>query len=191
MSMKEFKLKSVSKSKGFTLIEMFTLLGIVGVAVSFAIPEIRSAIVKSEIVTVTNEMILSLKLARSEAIVRGKDTIVCSSTDSATCSKTDGDWIKGWIVGVDLNNDNSIQEANGELLWAFKSNVSSIMTITPSDPVFNQLVSFSYNGWLNDGDAVGFDICSGLGAVEGYERREIRSSVAGEPKLTINAGLKC
>lgn len=189
MSMKEFKLKS--KSIGFTLIEMFTLLGIVGVAISFAIPEIRSAIVKGEIVTVTNEMILSLKLARSEAIVRGKDTIVCSSTDSSTCSKADGEWINGWIVGVDLNNDNNILEADGELLWAFKSNVSSVMTITPSDPAFNQLVSFSYNGWLNNGDGVGFDICSGLGAVEGYERREIRSSVAGEPQLTKNAGLKC
>lgn len=189
--MKKFKLKSVSKSKGFTLLELFTLLGIVGIAASLAVPEIKSAIIKSEIVTVTNEMMLALKLARSEAIVRGKDTIVCSSTDSSECSKTDGDWVNGWIVGVDLNNDNNIKEADGELLWAFDADVSSILTITPSDPVFNQLVSFSYNGWLNAGDGVGFDICSGYGASSQYERREIRSSVAGEPKLTKNASVKC
>jgi len=191
VNMKKIKLKSVSKSRGFTLIELFTLLGIVGVAMSLAVPEIRTSIVRSEIVTMTNEMILSLKLARSEAIVRGKDTIVCSSTDSSTCSKADGNWINGWIVGVDLNNDNNIKEADGELLWAYKSDVSPVMTITPSATVFNQLVSFSYNGWLNAGDGVGFDICSGLGATSGFQRREIRSSVAGEPKLTINAGLQC
>jgi len=185
-----------NKHSGFTLLELMVLIGIVGVISAIGIPSYKSMMVTNEIVETVNSLQISLKLARSEAVARGKNTIVCSSVNSdaaggATCSKVDGNWAKGWIVGVDIDGDGNIKESLGELLWTHKMEDNTQITITPFNTAFDQQVTYSYTGWITASAEAGFDICSGYGATAGFPRREIRASVAGGPQLTKNLGIKC
>jgi len=176
------------KQSGFTIIELMVVIAMMGVVSAVAIPSFRAMLITNEVVDTTNQMQMSLKLARSEAIVNGKDAFVCSSKDGATCSNADGNWNKGWLVYVDLNG-NSTMDVN-ELRWVHEINSGSQVTIVPTAAAFNQQVQFSYNGWLTDGDELGFDICSGY-AANGYPQRQIRASLAGEASLFKNVSVKC
>ena len=184
------------KHTGFTLLELMVLIAIIGVVTAIGVPSYRSMMVTNELVDTVNSLQISLKLARSEAVSRGQNAIVCSSVNinsagSATCSKLDGNWAEGWIVGIDLDGDGNIKEATGELLWAHKMEDDSQITITPFNTAFNQQVTYNYTGWITAGAEAGFDICSGYGAAAGFPRREIRASIAGGPQFTKNLVTKC
>lgn len=66
--------------KGFTLIELMIVLIIAGIAMSAAIPTFQGMIVRNRITSQTNEFLLTLNLARSEALrVGGIVTIQAAS----------------------------------------------------------------------------------------------------------------
>jgi len=66
--------------KGFTLIELMIVLIIAGIAMSAAIPSFQGMVVRNRITTQTNEFLLTLNLARSEALrVGGIVTIQAAS----------------------------------------------------------------------------------------------------------------
>ena len=66
--------------KGFTLIELMIVLIIAGIAMSAAIPSFQGMIVRNRITSQTNEFLLTLNLARSEALrVGGIVTIQAAS----------------------------------------------------------------------------------------------------------------
>ncbi len=176
---------------GFTLLELMLTIAMLGIITAIGIPSYRSMMVTNELVATGNAMRMSMKLARSEAITRGKDVIMCSSTDGATCSLADGNWVQGWIIGVELVIDGTINETDGELVSVHEMDNATQLTIVPSNPAFNQRVVYGYDGWLDAGVEAGFDICSGYGAANGYPRREIRASVVGEPQLTKNLVTRC
>jgi len=184
------------KHSGFTLLELMVLISIIGVVTAIGVPSYRHMSVINEIVDTVNSLQMSMKLARSEAVARGRDTIVCSSVNvgtsgAATCSGAAGNWAEGWIVGVDLNGDGNIVEASGELLWTHEMEDDSQITITPSNTAFDHRVIYSYTGWIRATAEAGFDICSGYGATAGFPRREIRASIAGGSQLTKNLVTKC
>ncbi len=54
--------------------------------------------------TTINTLMLSLNLARSEAVKRNQQVVLCKSADGATCT-TAGAWDQGWLVFVDLDQD--------------------------------------------------------------------------------------
>lgn len=179
-----------SNTKGFTLMELMVLLGIVGVVTSIALPSFNSLMLDSELVDVSNSLRMSMKLARNEAVTQGKNTIICSSTDGATCSFANNNWVKGWIVGVDINGNNNI-DGTDELLWVNMLDGNTPILITPTDSAFNQSITYNYSGWLDNLSAnatAGFDICSGAGS---EPRRELRASIAGDPRVTRSQSVKC
>lgn len=173
---------------GFTLLELMVVVAMIGVISAIGIPSFKAMLVTNSVVDTTNQMIMSMKRARFEAVARGKDTIMCSSTDGATCSQVSGNWNKGWIVGVDLNASGQIDD--GELIWAHDMDDDTQIKVTPSIAAFDHTVQYSFNGWIVAGDDIGFDICSGYGA-DGYPQREIRASIAGEPHIFKNLAVKC
>lgn len=55
-----------------------------------------------------NDLVAHINLARSEAITRHVDTIVCPSKNATTCAApnaSDTRWEKGWLVYVDENGN--------------------------------------------------------------------------------------
>ncbi len=62
----------------------------------------------------TNELVVALTFARSEAMKRGDTVTTCASDDEDSCAGSN-DWGTGWIVFVDLDQ-NGAREVNEPLL---------------------------------------------------------------------------
>jgi type IV fimbrial biogenesis protein FimT len=179
---------------GFTVIELMIVVAMMGILMAVGVPVFNSIILTNEMADTSNELVLSLKRARAEAMTSGRDVVVCSSTntDAATpaCSGAAGNWGRGWIVFVDQNQDRTFDEANGDrLVWLKKMDDGTSISITPSPfgtltNDFSVAVTFSHTGELKDGTAGGFQICSG--DADGYPRRDISIMVGGEANLVKN-----
>jgi type IV fimbrial biogenesis protein FimT len=84
---------------GFTLIDVIVALVVAGVLLTIAVPSMRDFIQDSRITTNTNEIVLSLSLARTQAVTRHTTVSLCASDDGIDCTATD--WELGWIVFTD------------------------------------------------------------------------------------------
>jgi len=89
---------------GFTLIELLVAMAILAILLSYAIPSTRSFIDGQRKITQLNDMAATLYLARSEAIMRNSDVVVCKSSDAQTCISS-GEWDQGWLVFEDQDGD--------------------------------------------------------------------------------------
>lgn len=83
-----------SCTKGTTLIELMTVLAITGIIVGIAIPGFAELLIRTRLTGITNELVSSLNLARSEAVKRGRIVVV---------RKTGTHWEDGWHVFVDID----------------------------------------------------------------------------------------
>ena len=94
----------MSRTQGFTLIELMVTIAIAAILMGIAIPAFRDMLNSSKLTTQTNQLITALHLARSEAIKRGVRVTVCKSTnpgDAAPTCSTSANWQDGLIVFVD------------------------------------------------------------------------------------------
>jgi type IV fimbrial biogenesis protein FimT len=93
-------------SAGFTLAELMVTLAIAGVLTAVAVPNMRVFIQNNRLSGASNDLLRSFQLARSEAIKRQEDVVVCASddptADDPVCSYGD---FKGWVVFEDENNN--------------------------------------------------------------------------------------
>ena len=58
--------------------------------------------------------ISTIQLARSEALKRGTNMVVCASSNQTTCTGKDT-WADGWILFSDLNLNNAPDVGHGQL----------------------------------------------------------------------------
>jgi len=115
------------KVEGFTLVEMMVSVSIFAIALAIAIPNIKSYISTSRTSSVAGDLLVAVRAARSEAVVRGTKVSLCpadTTASSPTCLSTGtNDWSKyGWLM-VDASN-NSIRQ------WAKPTNVTVVLTPT-------------------------------------------------------------
>jgi type IV fimbrial biogenesis protein FimT len=112
---------------GFTLIELVIILALVVIITTLAIPSFQSIINNNQIITTANNLASSLYLARSEALKRGVTVSVCASADQNfdSCGQ---DWHQGWIVFVNPNDQNSIDD----LILRVTQVKHQHLTITPT-----------------------------------------------------------
>lgn len=121
---------------GFTMIELVVTMTIASILMALAIPSVTTFIKNQRLTTATNSLVLSLNLARSEALKRDVATgvTVCASSGAAACNGAT--WTGGWIVidtsgganagvlsGVpSIGTHDTISEAAGQLQTTFQSN---------------------------------------------------------------------
>src|SRR5262252_3441779 len=105
---------------GFTLIELLITIVVLSILLALAVPSFRTFMQNDQQWVQTNNLILALNTARSEAIKNDAGSLVapvtaavipggaqiCSSNNRLSCTGTP--WEQGWIVlGVDPANPQS------------------------------------------------------------------------------------
>lgn len=87
---------------GFTLYELMVTLLIVGVVLSFGIPNMSAYTKNSRMTSTANDLHASFQLARSEASRAKTNITICPSANSmAADANCGGTWDQGYIVFID------------------------------------------------------------------------------------------
>jgi len=125
--------------RGVTLIELLISLSIAVVLLAGAVPAFRGMLERLRLTTTTNELVLAINLARTEATSRhGRVAIV---------PQAPGDWASGWHVFID-RNDNGVLDPDEAILRTFEA-IPARMTIGATFGGFDgHVLSFDHAGLL-------------------------------------------
>ncbi len=86
----------MKKQTGFTLVELFVAVAVLGILMVAVVPEMRMTILNNQVTSKANGLIRALNYARNESVVRGGSaSIVIKAINGGD------DWSAGWEVIVD------------------------------------------------------------------------------------------
>lgn len=142
--------------RGFTLIEVLVTLSVVSILLSVAAPSYRTFVQDSLLITQSNSFASAIALAKSEAIKRSSEVIICPSTNGTSC--TGGVvWSNGLLVFADTDRD-GVVDADEKILQVVAA-LSGGNTIRSG---FRTRVTFTANGF-SMGFADTFSLCDSRG----------------------------
>jgi type IV fimbrial biogenesis protein FimT len=127
----------MDKEPGFTLVELLITIVVLTILLAVGVPAFQSFIKNNRVTAQANDLASTIQLARSEALKRGTNVVVCASNDQATCTGKDT-WASGWIVFSDLNLNNApdvggsdpLCEETEDCIMATRAGLSSGSTLT-------------------------------------------------------------
>jgi len=110
--------------RGFTLIELMVTIAVLGILLALALPDLRSFMVGNRLSSDVNGLVGLINYARSEAIARNQDVVICPKDNVANTCIASQFWGEFETqVFVDLNGNG--QRNAGDLL---------LKTIPATDP---------------------------------------------------------
>ena len=163
-------------NQGFTLLELMITLAIVAVLMTIALPSMQDFIKNERLVTQLNSLLSHLQYARSEAVTRHQQVVLCASDNGSTC--TTGDWQDGWIMFADtdasggvsgtdsilkvkdaLEGDTTLSSTGGKRVIyddrGFSPNSNATFSLCDSrGPTFGKSITISNTGRIRRGGAV-------------------------------------
>ncbi len=94
-----------TKKHGFTLIELLMAMAMAAILLSVGVPAFRQTIQSNQKASQVNQLLHSLNVARSQAVMRGFPVSACKSADGSTCGSSGVTWEDGWIIFLDDDMD--------------------------------------------------------------------------------------
>ena len=127
---------------GFTLYELLITVLIVGVILTFAVPNMQDFARNSRMTSTANDLHAAFHLARSESSRAKTNITVCASSNSMTAgADCQGTWNQGYIVFVDTNGDLSRAGATETVLRAHGPIADGVMLAVADDATFFSFAS--------------------------------------------------
>jgi type IV fimbrial biogenesis protein FimT len=169
---------------GFNLLELMAAVAVLGILLALGVPSFTQMIRNNRVVANTNELVVALSVARSEAVTRGLPTAVCARTSptSDVCrTGTANSWTGGWLVFVDAVGAAGVINTGDEILQRFDAAPSGVSITTNSRP----WVRFAATG-LPPSGAVDTTFTIQHIACEGNNKRTVKISATG--RLHTNKG---
>ena len=123
---------------GFNLLEMMAALAVLGILLATGVPSFTQMIRDNRVVADTNEIVVAISAARSEAVKRGLPTAVCarSGPTSDVCKTgTENDWSSGWLIFADPAGTAGVIDTGDEILQRFGPSPSGVSVLTNDRPV--------------------------------------------------------
>lgn len=117
---------SLRRHSGFSLLELLTTISVLAVIVAIALPSMRDMVVGNRLSSNVNSFIGLINYARSEAIARNQDVMVCPKTAGATTCASTTSWNTRDIQAF-VDADGSAQRNGAEEV------LKTIAAVDPSD----------------------------------------------------------
>ncbi|MFL6713215.1 MAG: GspH/FimT family pseudopilin [Sulfurifustis sp.] len=143
-------------TRGFTMLELFVTVTVVGILMMVAVPAMTSFVRSNRLAGLTNEFIVDLQLARSEAMKRGSNVVVCKSTDGSTCT-AGGTWTSGWVVFADTDSSGTWTQTAGQEDIRLKVHEALSGDTAITAAAANTMI-FTHSGIVSSGSGI-YTIC--------------------------------
>lgn len=179
-----------SSNGGFTLVELMITIAVAAIVLSIAVPSFRNFVANARVTSNTNQLVGDLHFARSEAMKRRQNIILCRSANpSATtpsCGGTAKTWTTGWLMFIDGDSNGAYD--SGETLLRVGSSADSGIAIksntTADTSASAGRISYRGDGRLaiTIGETAKFAVCDdrdGDGSLDASYGREISISAIG------------
>ena len=122
---------------GFTLYELLITVLIVGVVLSFGVPNLREFSQNSRMTGTANDLHAAFQMARSEAARAKSNITICASANSMTAgADCGGTWDQGFIVFVDTDGDIARSGATETVLRAHPAAAEGVTLAVANDATF-------------------------------------------------------
>lgn len=134
-----------SRHSGFTLIELMVAIAVAAIILTVGIPSFISTINGARITSATNDFLVELAYARTEAIRRGQRITMCASANAnaANPACNGGPWTTGWLMFEDLNRNAALDA--GETILRRHEALPNNLTIIGNGNV-TSFVSYTQSG---------------------------------------------
>lgn len=93
----------MTRTTGFTIIELMITVVVLGIALAFAVPNLQTFIMNNRMTSNLNQLSSNLALARNEAIKQNMPVVVCPTGGGEACAEAG--WEGGWLAYVDRDRD--------------------------------------------------------------------------------------
>jgi type IV fimbrial biogenesis protein FimT len=121
---------------GFTLYELLITVLVIGVILTFAVPNMQDFTRNSRMTATANDMHAAFHLARSESSRAKSNISICPSADGASCG---GTWEDGYIVFVDEDGDLTVDGGTDSVLRSHDEVAEGVSLAVANDATY-----FSY-----------------------------------------------
>ena len=176
----------MKKISGFTIIELMMTLLVASILIGVGIPALSDFVSDRSLAAEISRFNIALSTARSEAITRGSDVVVCPSSDGATCEASTA-WAAGWMVFRDVNGNGSPNLGDGTcdaasdcvLRYDQGMNVGGLLTANAN------FLSFNRTGERVTGSSTQFKICN----PKARQVRNITIAASGSVSIVSSVGV--
>ncbi len=137
--------RSNASTRGFSLVELMVTIAIAGILLALALPAMQRSLTSRAVASNAEELVSSLRFARSEALKRGSAVALCPVDTNSPPQGCGADWSKGWMVFADRDTNGSYDNGTNDLLLRVQQPPSSNQvggpTAAGANPSYVEFVS--------------------------------------------------